>query len=43
MKREELDRRDFVKTGTVAAVAASLAAGCSSAPQEPAAPTASRY
>ena len=36
-------RRDFVKTGTVAAAAAGVAAGCSSAEKEPAAPTASRY
>ena len=43
MKRDELDRRDFVKTGTVAAVAAGMVAGCSSAQEEPAAPTASRY
>ena len=43
MQRDELDRRDFVKTGTVAAVAAGMVAGCSSAEKEPAAPTASRY
>ena len=43
MKRDELDRRDFVKTGTVAAVGAGMVAGCSSPPEEPAAPTASRY
>ena len=43
MKKDELDRRDFVKTGTVAAVAAGMVSGCSSAPEEPAAPTASRY
>ena len=43
MKRDELDRRDFVKTGTAFAVAAGLAAGCSSAQEEPAAPIAARY
>ncbi len=42
-RRGRTNRRDFVKTGTVAAVAAGVVAGCSSAPEEPAAPTASRY
>ncbi len=40
-RRGRTNRRDFVKTGTVAAVAAGVVAGCSSAPEEPAAPTAS--
>ena len=30
MQKDKLDRRDFVKTGTVAAVAAGVVAGCSS-------------
>ena len=42
MQRDKLDRREFVKTGTVAAVAAGMVAGCSSE-KEPAARTASRY
>ena len=42
MKRDELDRRDFVKIGTAAAVAAGLAAGLA-AQEEPAAPIAARY
>ncbi len=43
MQKDKLDRRDFVKTGTVAAVAAGVVAGCSSTQREPAAPTAPRY
>ena len=43
MQKDKLDRRDFVKAGTVAAVAAGVAAGCSTAKEETAAPTVSRY
>ncbi len=42
MQNDELDRRDFVKTGTLAAAAAGLAASCSPT-EEPAPPAASRY
>ena len=43
MQKDKLDRRDFVKAGTVAAVAAGMVTACSSAQEETAAPTASRY
>ncbi len=43
MPRDKLDRRDFVKIGTAAAVAAGVVAGCSPSETGPAALIASRY
>ena len=43
MSKDELGRRDFVKSGAAAAMAAGVAAGCSPSESEPAAPIASRY
>ena len=46
MKTQEPEfpnRREFVKTGTVAAMGAGIVAGCSSRGDQPAAPTVSRY
>ena len=43
MKRNKLNRRDFVKTGSAAAAAAGMLSGCAPADKTPPAPTVSRY